>query len=390
MSFWDTAEEDPLTELIQNPNAPLCDVLLEGTMLQELRAGNADLISYLTQERIINELCQWSMTMDFEKRDGFDKLSRIATETLTCGGNFQKELLNSTALKNFFTNFMSSTKEWDSICTGHLQRVFVNLLKNSNGNYLSNFPNIAEDLDSHLTILAVAELIVLLATEFNASLPKQYVPILAKYIETSKTDLFPAVYALRQIYNNGSTIPAIAESFTNEEVISSIVKTAHTSQDKLTSIELYRLLSKIKEQSPLAAGLILKYSDQFGHPEKSVENSIAAFSAAEIDTKTAATILCTNTHWGIANKLTAKLAAAPQAELVEVVNKSGLFERIVENSKNGCLTAQQIEVIRLMSKAGADLSAVQKSDVEKALLLGVRYGGEVPIGFQAEHKINAE
>ena len=44
MSFWDDQEEDPLTELLNNPNSPLCDVLQEGNMLQELRTNNADQI----------------------------------------------------------------------------------------------------------------------------------------------------------------------------------------------------------------------------------------------------------------------------------------------------------------------------------------------------------
>ena len=95
MSFWDDQEEDPLTELLNNPNSPLCDVLQEGNMLQELRTNNAELIRYLSQEKIIGELCEWSMTMKNEKHDNFNKISRIATETLTCGANYSKQLVKS-------------------------------------------------------------------------------------------------------------------------------------------------------------------------------------------------------------------------------------------------------------------------------------------------------
>lgn len=401
MSFWDDQEEDPLTELLNNPNSPLCDVLQEGNMLQELRTNNADLIRYLSQEKIIGELCEWSMTMKNEKHDNFNKISRIATETLTCGANYSQQLLKSATLEQFFKSFLSSKDEWDTICAGHFQRVFVHLLKNSNGSYLSRFPNIAEDLDNHLSVLAVSEFIIQLATEFNSSLPKQFVPILASYIDSSiskedlttaeRIDLFPAIYTLRQIFTNGIQIKEIKDSFTSEEVIGKLTHAASTSHCKLTSIELYRLLSKIKEQSPLATGLVTKHTTSKNPSE--INNSLISYEElnTDIEPKKAATLLCGKVHWALANKLLKRLAELPQADFLNLVsNETNLLKTIVENSNNGSITAQQIDLIRLLSKAGADLSSVPKEIVTKALLIGVRYGGEVPIGFQAEHKINAE
>lgn len=401
MSFWDDQEEDPLTELLNNPNSPLCDVLQEGNMLQELRTNNADLIRYLSQEKIIGELCEWSMTMKNEKHENYNKISRIATETLTCGSNYAQQLLKSATLEQFFKNFLSSTDEWDTICAGHFQRVFVHLLRNSNGSYLSHFPNIAEDLDNHLSVLAVSEFIIQLATEFSASLPKQFVPILASYIDSSiskedgdqaeRIDLFPAIYTLRQIFTNGTQIAEINNAFASEEVISKLAHAATTSHRKLTSVELYRLLSKIKAQSPLAAGIVTKHITSKNPTE--VTSSLASFHEldSDVEPKRAATLLCNRVHWALANKLLKRLAELPQAEFLDIVNnQTNLFKTIVENSNNGTITSQQIDLIRLLSKANADLSGIPKEIVTKALLIGVRYGGEVPIGFQTEHKINAE
>ena len=390
MSFWDTVDEDPLTELLSNKDSPLSSILDEETMLQELRTGNVDLVSYLSQERVIKELCEWSMTMKFESNPNFNRFTRLTTEALTCGEKFPQVLLGSTSIQEFFSEYLTSANEWDAICTGHFQRVFVNLIKASNGKFLEKFPNIEENLDAHLSILAVAEFVIQLATEFGDFLPKQFVPILVKYIDSqTSNDLFPAIYALRQIFEIAWENVKIQESFTNEEVIASMIHAAKNTKDKLASIELYRLLSRIKEKSTMAAGLILKHSNEFAHPDGAVTDAPTAFSADELDPKTAASILCNDTHWALANKLCAKLASISKEELVNAVTSSGLLQKITENSQNSCLTSQQIQVINLLAKAGVELS-ISRNDIDKALLLGVRYGGEVPIGFQEGRKLNAE
>lgn len=403
MSFWDDQAEDPLTELIANPNTPVSDVLQEGTMLQELRTNNTDLIQYLSQERIITELCQWSMTLKDEKQDNYDKISRLATETLTCGINYAQELLKSQALEQFFRDFLNSTTEWDSSCAGHFQRIFVHLQKSSNGSFISRFPNIAEDLDKHLSILAVSEFIVQLVTEFNDSLPKQFVPILCEYISstisqegsTQKVDLFPAIYALRQIFNNGITIQSIQDSFTSENVIQHLAEAAknaaHQEGSKLSSIELFRLLSRIRDLSPAAEELVSKHTAGIAKNNNEVTNALSSYETMNINvtSQQAATLLCNPVHWRLANNLLKQLSELPQDELVDiVVNQTQLYKTIITNCQNDALTPQQIDIIRLLSKAQYDTKDIPQEIVTKALLIGVRYGGEVPIGFQTEHKIN--
>jgi hypothetical protein len=150
MAFWDEAPEDALTVLLQQPNPPLSEVLNEGAILQELRTGNSLLIAYLTRESVVSELCSWSMTLEHQSSKDFDRSSRIATEVLTCGTALATVLLNSAALKQFLTSFTATARNWDPLSAGHFQRVLAYLLAESDGKYLSNFPDIVTNTVRHL------------------------------------------------------------------------------------------------------------------------------------------------------------------------------------------------------------------------------------------------
>lgn len=397
--FWDMAEDetDSLTELLQNPNADLKDVLNEGKMLQEFRTGNEDIINYFTRENVIRELCIWSMTLSHEEDSNFMNLSRLSTEVLVCGGaSYAKTLCMSTELKKFFNEFLSNDKdEWDSFCVGHFQKVFLNLLKQGIApkEFLNEFPSIQENLAKHLSVIAVDEFVIFLELEYGESF--DFINIIVEYINKEEGDLFNLLYALRQIFERGwESKEFIRNKFQSNEIIGKLINASKNIKNNLISIEILRLLARLREKSSKINEIMNEHSNEFivnGLPEKAHESFLMA--NANLDNKTIINLLCNDIHWSILPKLgnlLNKLRSLPKDEFITAVKQSDLINKIIHDINSGELKPQQLLLIKIIYNCDQTLlEGINKDIISKALILETSYGGELPIGSE-EVKVNAE
>ena len=383
----------PLTDLLQQEGTQLREILDEGTMLQEFRTGHQELTEYFTREDIISELCEWSMTLHNEKEDKFEHLSRLATEVLVCGGSsYSHTLINSQAFKTFCTNFLTNKGEWDSLCVGHFQKVFVHLLRQSSGQFLSSFPSIVDDLADHLTLMSVVEFVILLETEFTEFLPKPFVPIIATHISTSLDNSFTTIYALRQIISLGWSNPLIRASLESSSVVSHLVHAACASGG-LASIELHRLLSRLRRESPLARDIIRQHSSEF-YSGSDARTAALAMSAANVDRSASQSILMIcdgGAHWALANVLVSELESLTRDDLASAFASTDAASRLSGLASSGSVSAQQLRLLEMVRAADESLlSGVPADAVIRSSMLDNKYGGEIPIGFNEEATLNAE
>jgi hypothetical protein len=321
-------------------------------MLQELRTGNLSLISYLIREPIVSELCSWSMTLTHQSSPDFDRISRIATETLTCGTALATQLLSSTALKQFLSDFSSSSAEWDPLCAGHFQRLLTHLLRSSEGAFLANLPNFVPNAVKHLRLLAVAELLIVLAQDYGQPIAG----LIVDFIANEEPPVTAALYALRQILGNGGA---------DAELIGKIEAVAKAAKDKVTGIELYRLLKRLNA----AVGDI----GEFESP------TVAGFARAAKggDLKEGIElILKGNVHGALGNQILAQVKAAPKDVLEKVAEEVEFGKKLKEE-----VTAQQLEIVNVLVQQSLGIAVQLPPEVvSRAGKLHAPYGGELPIG----------
>ena len=393
--FWDMGfSSDPLMDLLQQEGIQLRQILEEGTMLQEFRTGHQELTEYFTREDVITELCEWSMTLKHGNEEQFEHLSRLSTEVLVCGGSMYSDtLIHSQSFKTFCDTFLSNENEWDSLCVGHFQKVFIHLLRHSNGHYLRSFPSIIDSLTSHLSLMSAVELVVILETEFSDFLPGDFVPLIASYVDTSLCSAFPAAYALRRIISLGWDNSSVRASFSSEPVVTRLVHAALSSREFLLSAELLRLLWDLQRKSAAAKEIVQRHASEF-YTGDTANTALRALSAANISRSSADAarmISCGRLHWAIANKLLAQLECLSKDELVAVVEETGAVAKICECIEQERMSAQQLRLVEMINEADSRLTAALPEEVvKKAMMLGKKYGGEIPIGFQDEAKLNAE
>lgn len=390
MAFWDTVEEsDPLTDLLNKPNVQVKEVLFEQSMLQELRTGNKTLLDYLTKESVVTELCQWSMSLQNNKDPEYFKVSSFATNSLI----LIKALINSTALKTFLEQFLAKPGEWDSICTAHFQKILVELLRNTKGEYLTKLPTLMDSLLAHIDNLAVIELLIILATEFGGLIQISIITELGKFAASGVPETYTLAYALEQIMVQWDK-PNVSQSFTNKEFLDNIIKAANTTTDKLGSIELNRLLSRLKTKSAEIVRLLSGKTTDLSKVD-TVKSAKEAFNVdySIADMNKVVNLLCTDCHWAVANQLLDRFKKLTSEQQVELVNTNKVISKLAANALTG-FTQQQYALISVLDNVLSNnaewKSAIPQEAIEKAKLLNISYGGEIPAGFNVEHKINAE
>ena len=59
MSFWDAVDtDDPVEELLNNPDSTFNEVFNEPTMLQDLRCTNEKLMTFFLKKEHVEQLCE--------------------------------------------------------------------------------------------------------------------------------------------------------------------------------------------------------------------------------------------------------------------------------------------------------------------------------------------
>lgn len=393
MSFWDTEEvQDPIADLLEQPNLTVVDMFNEGSMLQELRTNNEHLLEYFARENVIQELCDWAFTMKFQDQEFFDKYSRIATETFTCASTVSKGFLNSTYLKKFFNEQLASKEEWDASCAGHFQRVFMHLMNVSKGEYLHNFENIIPNLIHHISTLAVSEFIVMLATNYyQIFCPNgECIAQLSDYIVSEGADILSAIYALRKLFAQGWEKPDIQKDLTSDSLIANLITASKTATIRLAQIECLRLLRDISKKNELA--LIFRRGDVGEVPSSDCSSSALATQVKGITLEDSLKGAIGTPHWQIANYYLQTIIVSSPEDIFEVVKQNDIVNKLAKIEKKD-LTPFQLEVIRVLFKKAEDyqfdLSALEpiKNHANK---LWQEYGGPLPIGGGVDVKLNAE
>lgn len=400
--FWEmegNQETDPLMDLLNNPNAAICEVMNMETMLQELRTGNTDLFNYLMRPAVVTELCDWSMTMKNKDSPDFHHFSRTATETLTCP-SFAKVVVQSPVLKTFIASFLSAEEEWDALVAGHFQRVLVVLLE-QNREYLNEFPNAVASIEKRLQLPAVGELVSTLATKFAyISASKPIVMDLARLIAESDGNVKPYLFTLRQIFEEGlkdaSRVESVVEASTNEQFMTFLIAAAKKTSDKVARAEIFRFLLQLETRSAESAAVIRPLVAAI--PESDPVTSDAAFALLTKieDPKEILTRLVKGpVHWALATELMGRVKKMKKPEFMAAVDAVDVIAVLKGPATDGALTPQQMEILSLINKydpENARLKAeIPPAVVARVALIGERYGGEIPIEAQgASHNLNAE
>lgn len=399
--FWEmegNQETDPLTDLLNNPNASLCEVMNMETMLQELRTGNTDLFNYLMGPAVVTELCDWSMTMKNKDSPDFHHFSRTATETLTCP-SFAKVVVTSPVLKNFIANFLTAEEEWDALVAGHFQRVLVVLLE-QNREYLNGL-NAVASIEKHLHLPAVGELVSTLATKFaDISASKPIVMDLARLIAESDGNVKPYLFTLRQIFEEGlkeaSRVESVVEASTDKQFMTFLIEAAKKTGDKVARAEIFRFLLQLESRSAESAAVIRPLVAAI--PESDPVTSDAAFALLTKieDPKEVLTRLVKGpVHWALAAELMGRVRKMKKPDFMAAVEAVDAIAVLKDPATKGTLTPQQMEILSLINKydpENARLKAeIPPPVVARVALIGERYGGEIPIEAQgASHNLNAE
>ena len=394
MSFFDDfADADPISELLSNPNVSIIDVFNEGTMLQELRTNNEELIAYFAKENVISDLCNWSLTMKFQDNPTFDKYSRTATEVMTCKSGVAQGFVRSPGLRDFLDAQLTSTEEWDPMCAGHFQRIFLHLMEQSNGEYISKFNNFIPHLIYHISTLAVSEFIVMLTIQYyDLFTPNgEIVQALSNYIIQKDADTVSAAYSLRQLFNQGWENEKIQKDLCSDSLIGNLIQASKSTNSRLGQIELLRLANSIGQKNEMA--LIFRRGDIGDVPPPTTSSSALAAQVKGVDVKQAIQgIIDDHTHWTIIPTYMHLLQVAPVEEFLEAIKSSDMIAKL-SNKQAEELTPFQLELVRVtVNRANGnnfDVSPLNTIN-QKAQKLWTTYGGDLPIGGQAEAKLNAD
>jgi hypothetical protein len=312
------------------------------------------------------------MTLQHQSAKEFDRSSRIATETLTCGTALATKLLNSATLRAFLTNFAATTDDWDPLCAGHFQRILTHLVRESNGDYLKNFPDLIPNTVNHLNLLAVAELLISLAPNYSA----QIVPLIVDFIGSHEGPLTASLYALRQILTEG-----FAQSF--GDVIPKIAAVAKSAKNKVVKIELYRILEKVVKVSQ--SDFVVE--EESGFESATVEAFAKAVNFGDLKSGLAS-LVGGEVHWGLGNKVLNKLRGTETAVFLGLVNELGVVKKLKEIGENA--TGQQLELVNLIVDRALEIAMELPTElIGKAGKLNASYGGELPIGGIIT-RVNAE
>ena len=71
--------------------------------------------------------------------------------------------INSQCPKDFINRQVTLNEEWNPICAGHFQKIFIQLLQQTKGAYMSHFQCFIQHLVHHISTLAIGELNVITA-----------------------------------------------------------------------------------------------------------------------------------------------------------------------------------------------------------------------------------
>ena len=398
--FWEmegNQEADPLQDLLSQSSIDLCEVLNMDTMLQELRTGNVELTNYLMRPEVVSELCDWSMTLHKQENPDFYHISRTATETLTCP-SFAKIVIASPVLKQFVEQFLNSTEEWDPLVTGHFQRLVIALSEQSS-KFLNEFPNALACIERHLDVPAVGELVITLATKFaSEDFAKPIVQDLAKFVAEATGNIKRLLFILRRIFEvaEQSSLSGVLGEFTNEAFVKLLIEAAKKTGDKIAKTEIFRFLVQLEGKSSELAGVIRPLVAAI--PCEDPVKSDAAFQTLATigDPKAALERLVKGpVHWALGTDLLARVKSLKSAEFLELAAAVDVIGVLKGQAEAGTISPIQLEVLSLIARydpENARLKAeIPAPVVEKATILGVRYGGEVPIEAQGGSvNINAE
>lgn len=394
MSFFDAfADDDPITLLLSKENLSIVDVYNEGSMLQELRTNNEELIAYFAKEDVILDLCDWSLSMKYQDHEFFDKYSRIATEIMTCKSGVARGFCNSACLRDYMNKVISSNEELDTMCAGHFQRILMHLLQNTNGEYLKKFDNFIDHLILHISSLAISELIVMLEINYyqNFSPNGECVAALSKYITQDGADVVSAVYSLRQIFNQGWEIPSIQNDLCTDSLIANMIQVSKTTNSRLGQIELVRLINSIGQKNELA--LIFRRGDIGEIGEIKCASSSLASQVKGVTVKDAVDgIMNKKDHWTIIPTYMHLIQFGAVDELFDAVKELQVVEKLSPMQPEE-LTPFQLELVRVIClrapELSFDVSALSTINA-KAQKLWTNFGGDLPIGGQTETNIRGD
>ena len=393
MFFDNFADADPISDLLSNPNVSIIDVFNEGTMLQELRTNNEELIAHFAKENVIHDLCEWSLTMKYQNDANFDKYSRTATEVLTCKSGVAQGFIKSEGLRNFMDAQLTSKEEWDPMCAGHFQRIFLHLMTESNGQYILKFKEFIPHLIYHISTLAVSEFIVMLTLQYYDTISPngEMIQALSNYIIQKDSDCVSAAYSLRQLFDQGWENAKIQKDLTSDSLIANLIQASKTTSSTLARIELLRLVTSIGQKNEMA----LAFHRGDITEQEPATTAIASLSAQVrgVDVKQAVQgILDNHTHWTIVQTYIKQISTAQADQLIEAVKSTNMIAQLSAKQVNE-LTPYQLELVRVTVKKAEevkfDVSALSALN-EKAQKLWTSYGGDLPIGGQAINKLNAD
>ena len=350
-------------------------------MLQDLRCTNEKLMTFFLKKEHVEQLCEWAMTLNYQEDKNYDQCSRRATDVFVCNQQFSTLLSQSEEVQTFITNYLSQ-KEWDNSCTGHFQRIFIELNKVTKGEYKTRFPNFDEQILSHLDMFSIVEFLICLINQFEYY---DFIEKLSEVISNKNQNSWNAAYTLRRSLRESKHEQY--QYFISPQIIKNI-ENGSNNPNLATRLQILQYLSEVHEiggdtssikvdAGPINATKGLQLNCVLTRPEDGFN-----------------LLFKRPLHWNTANKIGKMLTDLGAVKLGKLVASQDGLNRLGKSAREGTLNAQQMEIIRILHKKYKDnakwIEAIPEDIRTKAELLTNRYGGDVPKVVVDASKVEVE
>ncbi|OHT11814.1 hypothetical protein TRFO_18600 [Tritrichomonas foetus] len=331
-------------QLLEDPNTKLEQVLENSNLPNASRCGSPQLLKFINNEEILNGLFNWCLSTQFVDQQQQNQ----PPGSIENGRIVQGALSILTSINNSFQNFFASNpvylnrlKEYmddtdnDQRFAGHFYQILKNMVKSTNGNYLTNLPNLATFLIKNLTHFCYRDLLIfLLSSDFSSkfAIDKEIICSIAKASNSycNSTVLFQALTENKELF----------KYFQDNDAIELLLKAGVETTNPLVATEIFRTVQLI-EQKHKHEDLIKKYAELY-HFRDDCALSAAVKAFKKLTPEIVLKIFAEPSNSLLNDAIFEVFRVLSKEEKTELVVQTDLYTKLMENfnkvKSNGHLT----------------------------------------------------
>ncbi|EAY02769.1 hypothetical protein TVAG_369970 [Trichomonas vaginalis G3] len=262
-----STEPESLDAILQAENPPLQSVLGTPSFVQAVKTCHPQLNAYLLSDNIFPEVLNIALT---DKAASLGYTAKMISNTMlfltTNSNETQQKFSENPLFLNVIKSFPDTEYARQPKIAGNFQRILDSIVHRTNGQYLSNLPNISKFLIDNLNILAYSELWITLTTEFMLQFGVD-LNLIKMFAQTvGGPNGFTAVASMKQMLKLKKDLFNL---FDTVDVVEILLQEVIKPGNPLLLFKLFQVLEKINSvgKDPQVKATILSYGENFNFEE---------------------------------------------------------------------------------------------------------------------------